>query len=93
MSYKEMLDPKVFQRRPGWVATIRIKHLLTEDDDLTSEQINAIGKAIARHLKACTLFEGEDIIANFEGVTDLDEFNSILDDMYNVCDDARILVK
>lgn len=94
-NYKGMLDPSVFTSpRRGWQAKIRIKHLLTDDDDLTPQQINEIGKKIATALKQCPTFDSEhEIVAWFEDVDDMDEFNSILDDMYDECDSLRIWVE
>lgn len=91
--YQEMLDPKVFTRRPGWQAKIRIKHLLTDNNDLTPQQVNEIGKQISATLMQCSRFNDEEIITGFDQVDDMEEFNSLLDDMYDVCDDARIWVE
>lgn len=86
----EMLDREVFTRKPRWQAKIFVKHLLTDEDDLTPEQINEKGMAIASVLRRCDLFDDNEIITNFEQVDDYDEFNSILDDMYSECDRVRI---
>lgn len=88
-----MLPSDIFTRpRRPWQRTIQVKHLLTDEDDLTPEQIRATGQAIAKILAHVPLFD-EEIIANFEQVDDLDEFNSILEDMYDECDNLRVWVK
>ena len=89
----EMLDPQVFTRPRSWQAKVRIKYLLTDEDDLTAEEINGKGKLIAIALNRCKLFRIKDIISRFEEVDDLDEFNDILDDMYTYCDTVRIWVE
>lgn len=79
----------------NWKARVYIKDLLTEDE-LTPEQINAIGKQVAEKLEACSLFVGEQaeyILSNFQHVWDEDTFNRILAEMYTECDYLRILVK
>lgn len=90
--YQEMLPADIFTRPRGWQAKIQIKYLLTDEEDLTPEQINKKGKTIAAILKNCPSFDDGEIITNFEGVDDLDEFNSILDDLYDYCDTVRIWV-
>jgi hypothetical protein len=89
----EMLPADIFTRPRGpWQAHLHIKHLLT-DEDIEPEQITMLGKEIAGKLRRCSLFTDEEIIENFEQVDDLEEFNSILDDMYDECDRVRIWVK
>lgn len=90
----EMLDRDILtRRREPWKATIAIKHLLTDEGDLSPEQINEKGKAIAGKLSKCKLFENDDVIERFEMVDDLDEFNDALAEMYDECDRARIWCK
>lgn len=91
--YDEMLPANVFTRpHQGWQAHLHIKHLLI-DEDLQPEQVALLGKELAGKLRRCSLFTDEDVIARFEQVDEQDEFNDILDAMYDECDRARIWVK
>lgn len=91
--FNEMLPEDIFTRpRWGWQAHIHIKHLLT-DEDVQPEQVALLGKHIAGKLRRCSLFTDEEVIERFEQVDDQDEFNAILDAMYDECDRARIWVK
>lgn len=91
--YDEMLPADIFTRpHQPWQTHINIKHLLT-NETLEPEQISKLGKEIAGKLKRCSLFTDEEVIINLEQVDEMEEFNSILDDMYSECDRVRIWVK
>jgi hypothetical protein len=92
MSNNEMLDPDVFVRRPPWNGKVYIKELLTSKD-LSPEEVKELGKKVAGRLKLQPRFQDEEIIENFENVDDQDEFNSIMEDLYNYCDTVRIWVE
>ena len=92
MSNNEMLSPDVFARRQPWKGKVRIKGLLT-NEDLSSEKIKELGKKVAARLRLQKLFDDEVIIEEFENVDDQDEFNSILEDLYDYCDAVRIWVE
>lgn len=82
--------------RLGWKTRISIRHLLSDDDDLSAEQITAIGKQIATILKNCEsfmeVFEAKQIVYDLERADNYDDFNEQLDAMYDVCDGERIWV-
>ena len=92
MSNNEMLSPDAFVHRPPWKCKIRIKDLLT-NKDLSPEEIKELGKKVAARLRLQKLFDDEVIIEEFENVDDQDEFNSILEDLYDYCDAVRIWVE
>jgi hypothetical protein len=90
---EEMLPADIFTRsRQPWQTHLRIKDLLTRED-LEPEQVKMLGKTIAGKLHRCSLFTDEEIISDFEDVEDQDEFNAVLDRMYDECDRVRIWVK
>jgi hypothetical protein len=89
---QEMLPDDIFNQPRQWLATIRIKHLLTDEEELTPQQINEKGKAVAAALKGCKPFDNDDVVDRFETVDELDEFNDALREMYDYCDAVRIWV-
>jgi hypothetical protein len=81
----------------GWKAQVHIKQFLTKDDNLTPEQVEAIGAQIANRLKNCRMFmqalEAEQIIYDIERADNLPDLNEQLDAMYDVCDSERVWVR
>lgn len=75
----------------NWKHTLRIKHLMTEDE--TPEAVSKSMKAIA--LAVCA----RGFMADFESrhdmaeCTDVDEANYLLDSLYDYCDSRRIWVQ
>lgn len=96
MSNNEMLPAGIFTRPRGrWQEKIRIKHLLSDEDEPV-EVLRAKGKQIAAILRRSRLFADEDVIEEFddpECIDDMIDFNRILDDMYDECDRKRIWVE
>lgn len=94
----EMLPADIFTRPRGWRDVIHIKHLLSDDNNIIPEEINVLGKKIAKELRETTilgipLFKDKETLEALEAVDDLEEFNTLLDAMYDECDRVRILVK
>ena len=91
---EEMLPADIFTRpRQDWKAEMDFRDLLTDEEELTPDQIKAKGQALAVRLEAQPLFEAQDTIALLKEVDNLDEFNSLLDQVWDECNRARIWVR
>lgn len=78
-----------------WLRTFKIKDLFT-DEDVEEEEAQKIGKIVAERLRKqprVFLGETEDFAFRFEGIIDQDEFNDILDELYDVADSQRVWIE
>jgi len=87
-----MLPSDIFTRPRGWQAKVCIRQFITNEDNLTPEQIQAKGKQIAAVLRSQRLFNDDETIEALENADELEMLNDALDAMYNECDRARIWV-
>jgi len=78
-----------------WKGTLKLKDLLT-DEDVSDEQVAAIGMQFSERIRASDVFdEGRrsDLAGWFECVDSEDEFNCLLDILYDVADAERIWIE
>jgi hypothetical protein len=83
-----------------WRMKIRLKDLLTEDD--SDEYAQRAAKEVAKRLRASAIksmvgvdqYDFDDMADEFEyGVETCDDFNGVLDLMYNFADEHRIWIE
>lgn len=78
-----------------WQATIKLKDLLTENEDYESVQ-NAMN-AIADKLEASSVFiEDPDFFEEMRNIPEddaLDAANELMNEIYDICDERRIWVE
>lgn len=91
--------------KPIWDRRIRIKHLLADDE--SAENAKAVGKEIAKVVRASTWAKADQAEAEegggdsevamcaeeFEDVDDLDHFNSVLARLYDLADADRTWIE
>jgi len=87
---------------PNWNYTLELKDLLTHEDR-DQEQLNQLNQEVSnriesfiennRGLDETLCFDLEDLGKEFLCCESVEEFNSVLDCVYDVCDEHRIWVK
>jgi len=78
-----------------WKGTLKLKDLLT-DEDVSDEQVHVIGMQFSERIRASEVFDEEqrsDLAGWFEEVVSEDEFNWLLDTLYDIADEARIWIE
>lgn len=91
---QEMLPEDIFTRsRRPWKARVQIKHLLPEDEDLTPDEIGALGAQIAKIMSTCDRFDNDNILYTLALARDVDTFDGAMEQLYDECDAARIWVE
>lgn len=77
-----------------WLHTFKLKDLFTHED-VEDEEAQRIGKIVAGNLRANPVFgtETEDFAERFETLLDQDEFNDILDELYDVANELRVWIE
>ena len=78
-----------------WNAHFPIKDLFT-DEDVGPEEAQRIGKEVARRMRARPHVFGDetfDFVDRFEDVENQEDFNDILDELYDVADSIRVWIQ
>lgn len=77
-----------------WNKTFLIKDLFT-DDDVDDEEASKIGKIVAARLRTNPVLgdENEDFAERFDCILDQNEFNDVLDEMYDLADAIRVWIE
>lgn len=68
-----------------------MKDLLV-DEQLEDEEVQEIGRNVATRMKGTSYLMHTNFPKRFEEVQDEDEFNDVLDDLYNYADVKRIWI-
>lgn len=98
---QEIANRRRAEGLPVWGHTVRIKHLFTDDE--SDENAQRVGKEVATILRTSAWAEADREFARerggdsevivcaeaFEEVQDLDDFNAVLDRLYDLADVDR----
>ena len=80
--------------RVAWLKSLKLKDLFT-DDDVGELEAQRIGKIVAERIRAhpCFGYENEDYASQFEEIFNQDEFNDLLDELYDAADEYRVWIE
>ena len=74
-----------------WFHTVKIKDLLSHED-VSPEQAQELGKAVAERLRHSPLLNRGMLTLRFEAVQDQDNFNNLMDHLYDDADRERVWI-
>lgn len=78
-----------------WKHSVELKDLLeiADDADLTDDDVNHIGNKIHERISKLECFNDFDIIDEFKEVYDIEDFDNIIEELYDYADYNRIWIE